>query len=78
MSDNAADNYANVYGNRIGFGQKPALLLIDFVEAYFDKTCDLYADVEDALASAMRMVEARASCGYTGDLHQCGLSYVRI
>lgn len=63
MSDNAADNYANVYGNRIGFGQKPALLLIDFVEAYFDKTCDLYADVEDALASAMRMVEAARRAG---------------
>ncbi|MBU2980041.1 isochorismatase family protein [Alteromonas sp. C1M14] len=58
MSDNAADNYANVYGNRIGFGSKPALVLIDFVEAYFDETCDLYADVEDALASAKRVLAA--------------------
>lgn len=63
MSENAADNYANVYGNRIGFGQKPALVLIDFVEAYFDKNCDLYADVEEALASAIRMVEAARSAG---------------
>ncbi len=63
MSDNAAENYANVYDNRIGFGKKPALILIDFVEAYFDKTCDLYADVEEALASAMRVVDAARETG---------------
>ncbi|TXS91998.1 isochorismatase family protein [Parahaliea maris] len=57
MSDSAADNYAGVYGNRIGFGKRPALVLIDFVEAYFDRDCDLYADVEEALASALRIVE---------------------
>lgn len=55
MSNNAKENYASVYENRIGFGKKPALILVDFVEAYFDKSCDLYADVEDALASAIRM-----------------------
>lgn len=61
MTDNLDANYANVYNNRIGFGKKPALVLIDFVEAYFDPECDLYADVEDELASAIRLVEiARA------------------
>ena len=61
MSDNLDANYAGVYNNRIGFGKKPALVLIDFVEAYFDPDCDLYADVEDELASAIRLVEiARA------------------
>ncbi|WP_317928571.1 isochorismatase family protein [Halioxenophilus sp. WMMB6] len=63
MTDNLDDNYANVYGNRIGYGKKPALLLIDFVEAYFDKSCDLYADVEDALASATRVLEAARKAG---------------
>lgn len=57
MTDNAADNYAGVYSNRIGFGRRPALLLIDFVQAYYDPACDLYADVEEALASALRIVE---------------------
>ncbi|MFT5997168.1 MAG: maleamate amidohydrolase, partial [Glaciecola sp.] len=56
-------NYANVYATRIGFGHKPALILVDFVEAYFDKSCDLYADVEDALASAMRIREAAREAG---------------
>ncbi len=63
MTDNVADNYAGVYGNRIGFGKRPALILIDFVEAYFDQGCDLYADVEDALASALRVVEAARKSG---------------
>jgi maleamate amidohydrolase len=56
------DNYAGVYGNKVGFGKRPALILIDFVEAYFDKTCALYADVEDELASALRV---RAACRAT-------------
>lgn len=63
MSENLDSNYANVYGNKIGFGKKPALILIDFVEAYFDKNCDLYADVEDALASAKRVLEAARKAG---------------
>jgi maleamate amidohydrolase len=59
----AASNYAGVFGNRIGFGQRPALLLIDFVQAYFDKDCDLYAGVEDALASAIRIRDAARKAG---------------
>jgi maleamate amidohydrolase len=58
MSTKAADNYANVYDTRIGFGHKPALILVDFVEAYFDKSCDLYAGVDDTLASAIRVRDA--------------------
>lgn len=53
-------NYKGAFGKRIGFGQRPALLMIDFVEAYFDASCALYAGVEDALASAIRIqAEAR-------------------
>ncbi|MCH8949695.1 MAG: S1 RNA-binding domain-containing protein [Chloroflexi bacterium] len=37
------------YNRRLGFGERPALILIDFVEAYFDKSSPLYAGVEDAL-----------------------------
>ena len=48
-------NYQGAFGKRIGFGKRPALIMIDFVEAYFDKSCALYAGVEDALASAIRL-----------------------
>ena len=56
--DKSEDNYQGVYDTRLGFGQRPALLLVDFVEGYFDEACDLYADVDDALASALRIREA--------------------
>ena len=45
-------NYKGAFGKRIGFGERPALLMIDFVEAYFDQSCALYAGVDDASASA--------------------------
>ncbi len=50
MTEEALDaNYKRAFGKRIGFGARPALILIDFVEAYFDPACPLYAGVEDAL-----------------------------
>ncbi len=62
MSDDLAANYAGVYGKRIGFGARPALLMIDFCQGYFDPSCDLYSGVEDALASALRVrTKARAA-----------------
>ena len=54
-------NYKGVYDNKIGFGKRPAMLLIDFVEAYFDTSCPLYAGVEDNLASALRIREKARS-----------------
>jgi maleamate amidohydrolase len=61
--DDLLANYQKAYDNRIGFGRRPALLLIDFVQAYFDKDCDLYAGVEDALASAIRIRDAARKAG---------------
>lgn len=54
---NLDENYARAYAGKTGFGRRPALLLIDFVEAYFDPDCDLYAGVDAALASALRVRE---------------------
>jgi maleamate amidohydrolase len=56
-------NYAGVFEGRIGFGHKPALILVDFVEAYFDRNCELYAGVEDALESAIELVEVARKAG---------------
>ena len=56
-------NYRRAFGKRLGFGNRPALIMIDFVEAYFDKRCALYAGVEDALASALRIQEAARRSG---------------
>ncbi len=64
MTDEALEaNYKRAFGKRIGFGKRPALLMIDFVEAYFDPSCPLYAGVEDALASALRLQAAARKAG---------------
>ncbi|MEM8935409.1 MAG: isochorismatase family protein [Pseudomonadota bacterium] len=57
MASDLADNYKGVYDNALGFGNKPALVLVDFVQAYFDPDCDLYAEPDAALASALRLRE---------------------
>ena len=57
------ENYAKAYGQKAGMGKKPALVLVDFVEGYFDPECDLYAEVDDALASALRVREAAHAAG---------------
>lgn len=59
----AAEDYASVYDNKAGFGKKPALVMIDFAHAYFDTDCPLFAGVEDALASALRLRKAAHAAG---------------
>ena len=56
--DDLDANYARAgYHHRLGFGRRPALLLIDFVQAYFAPESPLYAGVEECLASALRVLE---------------------
>lgn len=56
-------NYKKAYDRRVGFGTRPALILIDFCMGYFDPSCELYAGVDDALASALRVREAARAAG---------------
>jgi len=76
VTDDLTENYKRAYGNALGFGQRAALILVDFVQAYFDKTCELYADVDDALACALRIVDAARAAGvsviYTNVEYQKG------
>ena len=57
MSVNQVDNYAGVYDTALGYGEKPALILIDFVEAYFQPENELYANPRSALDEALRLRE---------------------
>jgi maleamate amidohydrolase len=63
VTEKVDQNYARAYGGSAGLGKKPALLLVDFVQAYFEPGCELYADVEDALASALRLRAAAHGAG---------------
>jgi len=44
MSDNLQSNYEGVWDSRIGFGTKPALIVIDFMKGYTDSSSPLYAE----------------------------------
>jgi len=65
MADDLNENYKGAFDGSLGFGDKPALILVDLVRAYFDKDSPLYAGVEDALASAIRIRDAARTAGVT-------------
>lgn len=48
-TDKDKDYAAAGFGNNLGFGQRPALLIIDFVVAYLEPSSPLYAGVEASL-----------------------------
>ncbi len=63
MSDELTENYRGAFDGSLGFGKAPALILVDFVEAYFDKDSPLYASVDDALSSALRIRDKARAAG---------------
>ena len=76
MSDDLTENYRGAFDGSLGFGKAPALILVDFVEAYFDEQSPLYANVGIALSSALRIREAARAAGipvvYTNVVYQEG------
>ncbi len=74
MTSDLTENYKRAFDNQLGFGRAPALILVDLVRAYFDPQCELYADVEAELASALRLVEKARAAGvpviYTNVVYQ--------
>ena len=58
------EDYAGAgFGGKLAFGKRPALLIVDVVMAYLDPACPLYAGVEDALASNVRLAVAARGAG---------------
>jgi maleamate amidohydrolase len=52
------ENYAGAFDGHLPFGDRPALIVVDAVMAYFEQSSPLYAGVEAALASIERLVAA--------------------
>ncbi len=66
MSSKDADlnaNYLGVFDGHLPFGERPALLIVDFVMAYLEKSSPLYAAAEDVLASNERLLKAARTAG---------------
>ena len=74
--DDLNENYRGAFDGSLGFGRTPALILIDFVEAYFAKASPLYAGVEDALVAALGIRAAARESGipviYTNVVYEPG------
>ena len=51
------------FRGRLGFGESPALVIIDFALAYLQEGSPLYAGVEDTLASCERVLGAAREAG---------------
>jgi maleamate amidohydrolase len=53
------DDYAaHGFRGRVGFGSRPAVLVVDVVRAYLEPSSPLYAGVEAAVAAAVRLTDA--------------------
>jgi maleamate amidohydrolase len=53
------ENYQGVFGTRLGFGDRPALLIVDFINAYVTEGEPLYApQVIDAVRETVAVVGA--------------------
>ncbi len=76
MTDDLTDNYRGAFDGSLGFGTEPVLILVDLVQAYFQPDSPLYAGVEDALASAIRLRDAARAADvpviYTNVVYQNG------
>ncbi|MEM8685162.1 MAG: isochorismatase family protein [Pseudomonadota bacterium] len=56
-------SYARGFDGSLGFGRKPALILVDYVNAYFVEDSPLYAGVESALANTMILLDRSRESG---------------
>ena len=60
--DGLAEDYRQAgFNNRLGFGDHPALVVVDFCQAYLDRDSPLYAGVEDARESCIQLLAAARS-----------------
>ncbi|MEE8528462.1 MAG: isochorismatase family protein [Gammaproteobacteria bacterium] len=64
MTQTVQENYAEAgFGQTLGFGERPALLMVDFVKAYLVEDSPLYAGVETVRDNCARLLEAARSAG---------------
>jgi len=89
MTDSLDDDYQRAgFGGTLSFGHKPALLVIDVVQAYVQPDSPLYAQgFVDALAPNIRLIEAARAAGlpviftnvvYSAEGRDGGLFYRKV
>lgn len=66
MNDTLSDNYRGVWGQRLGFGRRPALLAIDFMQAYTTEGAPLFAP---GVVSAVEESRELLACARRTGIH---------
>jgi len=62
--DDLHDDYRDAgFNGRLGFGERPAVLVVDWCRAYLEESSSLYAGVEAAFESTIRVVAAARDAG---------------
>ncbi len=62
--DDLASDYRTAgFGGTLGWGERPAVVVVDVCRAYVEPTSPLYAGVEEQAASAARLVDAARAAG---------------
>ncbi|MFC5972149.1 isochorismatase family protein [Halomarina salina] len=57
--DDTEELYANrEFASSVGFGERPALVVVDLIEAFTDPSSNLGSDVDDVVAQAARLLTA--------------------
>jgi len=75
--DNRQENYRGVFDSRLGFGRRPVLVVIDFINAYTTPGSPLYApDVVSAVDASVEIIHSardkQVPVIYTKVLFQAG------
>lgn len=75
--DNRQENYRGVFDSRLGFGRRPVLVVIDFINAYTSPGSALYApDVVSAVDASVELINSardkQVPVIYTKVLFQAG------
>ena len=64
MTETRESNYAGVFDGTIGFGERPAIIVIDFIRAYTTKGSPFYAEgVVSAVAESVELLKAARTAG---------------
>ena len=72
------ENYQGVFDTSVGFGLRPALLVIDFMRAYTDESSPFFAPgVVEAVANTAPLLSAARASADTGPAHPRPVSPVR-
>jgi len=63
MRAREADYQGAGFAGAIGFGARPALIVVDLMVAYFDPDSPMYARVEHVLATCLRLIDVARGSG---------------